>query len=270
MNRVTDNPELEAKYQLAMQLRQTDDAKAAQLLEEAAEEGHREAAYNLAICYHYGYGVEKDLKTAYQLYLRAALQGSGKGLTMVGDFYAEGLGVRQSWREAIKWYLDATVSDDMEAIGYAEYKLAGILARGNGVEVDPDGAVEWYEKALSHGELRAKEELEKLGGSEVVRVREARMEDAASIWQLSVLELGCCCGLAELQQRLQSLLKRDLICVAVSGGKVLGFVHACGVDTLIKPHCKQILALAAGKDPQVKEALLRKVELWAGDAEILQ
>lgn len=266
------NEALEAKFQQAMSHIYGDEdyVTAAKLLEEAAEEGHREAAYNLAICYHYGYGVEKDLKTAYQLYLRSALQGYGKGLNLVGDFYAEGLGVRQSWREAIKWYLDATVSDDLSAVGYAEWKLAGILARGDGVEQDVDGAVEWYEKALSHGETRAKEELERLGGRDGIRVREARPEDAPSIWQLAVTRLGCTCSLEELRQRLEALLKREnLICVATRSGRVIGFLHASGLDTLLEPHCKQLLSLAAETD-EANQTLLNHATHWAGEAKLLK
>lgn len=266
-----ENEALEAKYQEAMSHVYGDEdyATAARLLEEAAEEGHREAAYQLAICYHYGYGVEKDLKTAYQLYLRSALQGYGKGLNLVGDFYAQGLGVRQSWREAIKWYLDATVSDDLAAVGYAQWKLAGILARGDGVEQDVDGAIEWYNKALSNGELRAKEELEQLGQTHCIRIREARAEDAPAIWQMAVMKLGCQCSLEELQNRLTQRLEQDFISVAVLDGKTVGFVHARDLDTLLLPQQKQILSLA-GETEEITKALRSKVQSWAGEKTVIE
>jgi len=83
-DRPVDKTDVQAWYDLAMEYIYADGVeenyvRAAELLEQAAEQGHREAAFNLGICYHYGYGVEKDLKTAYQLYLRSALQGYGKG-----------------------------------------------------------------------------------------------------------------------------------------------------------------------------------------------
>jgi len=267
-----DQGDMNAQYELAMAYIygngvEEDNEKAAALLEAAAEQGHREAAYNLGVCYHYGHGVEKDLKTAYQLYLRSGLQGYGKGLNLVGDFYAEGLGVRQSWREAIKWYLDATVSDDLAAVGYAEYKLAGILARGNGVEQDLDAAAEWYEKALSHGEERAGVELEKLGGASALRVREARPEDAAAIWRLSVQRLNCECELEDLQERLTRLLEQDLIYVATVQGKVQGFAHAGTLERLQEPPCRLLLSLAAVKgDAAVEEALVQKLRAEAEKA----
>lgn len=270
MMETVENEALEQKFRQAMELidQKGDYQQASQLLEEAAEEGHREAAYNLAICYHHGYGVEQDLKTAYQLYLRSALQGYGKGLNLVGDFYAEGLGVRQSWREAIKWYLDATVSEDLTAVGYAEWKLAGILARGDGVEQDLDGAREWYEKALSHGETRAKDDLAGLGSETKILVRSARAEDISAIWQLAVMELGCRCGLDQMAARQKKLPEDDLLCVAVCDGKIVGFVHARGRDTLLEEHQKEILALAG--EENAREALRAKVSAWAGAASVIE
>ena len=195
LDEMMDPAEVQALYDRAMELMDTDDMEgadvcAAQLLEQAAEQGHQEAAYHLGYCYHHGCGVEKDLKTAYQLYLRSALQGYGKGLNMVGDFYAEGICVRKNYREAIKWYLDATVNDDQTAVAYAEYRLAGFLANGCGVEQDEEQAAQWYEKALSHGERRAKTELARLGYFDTFRIRPCRTDDAEQINRLNQTVLG--------------------------------------------------------------------------------
>ena len=265
----------DAKYALAMKYIyadgvEEDNVKAAELLEQAAEEGHREAAYHLGICYHYGYGVEKDIKTAYQLYLRSALQGYGKGFDLVGDFYAEGLGVRQNYREAIKWYLDATVSSDPDAVSYAEYKMAGCLAHGLGVEKDEEKAVELYEQALAHGEARAKPELERLGYYDAFRIRPGRMEDAAVIQRLNAEELGYDYPVEAVEKCLESVLERDSerVFVAVSQGQVVGYVHACGYETLYAPAIKNILGIAvmAGcRRKGIGRALLEKVEVWAAE-----
>ena len=42
-----------------------DNALALRLLTRADEMDHVEAAYNLGICYHYGYGAQADLEKAY-------------------------------------------------------------------------------------------------------------------------------------------------------------------------------------------------------------
>ena len=262
-----------AQFDLAMKLIYgegvaEDNVRAAKLLEEAALEGHREAAYQLGVCYHYGHGVAVDLRTAYQLYLRSAMQGFGKGLTLVGDFYAEGICVRQSWREAIKWYLDATNSADLAAAGYAEYKLALILAEGHGVEADREGAREWFQKAIDHGEERARAALEKLGTDDACHIREARLSDAEAIWRLNVEAMGYEYPLELLTQQLSSMLdsRAHKIYVAAVNGKLVGYAHGTDFVSLYAPPMKRVLTLAVDVEFRgrgIGGALLEKIEEWA-------
>ena len=269
--------DMQAQYALAMKYVYADGVEedysmAVTLLEQAAEQGHREAAYNLAICYHYGHGVEVDLKTAYQLYLRSALQGYGKGFNLVGDFYAQGLCVRQSWREAIKWYLDASVSEDLAAAGYAEYQLGRCLAYGLGVEPEPEKAVEWFERAESHGELRARAELERLGYYAAYRIREVRAEDAEAIWKLNRSYVNSKCTLEHTAQQLQKSLERpyERLYAAVREGKLVGYVHAADRETLFFEPAKTILGLVVEEEHRcmgIGTALLQKVELWAAETD---
>ena len=265
--------DMDAQYELAMKLIygdgvEEDNVRAAQLLEAAAQEGHREAAYQLGVCYHYGHGVDVDLRTAYQLYLRSAMQGYGKGYTLVGDFYAEGICVRQSWREAIKWYLDASSSSDLAAAGYAEYKLAVILAEGYGVEADPEGAKEWFRKAIDHGEERAKAALERLGVDGKVHIREARLTDAESIWRLNLLFMGYEYPLDAMIGQFSSMLdsRAHKFFVAVADGRVVGFIHGTDFDTLYSPPMKRILQLVVDESYRgrgIGRSLLEKIEHWA-------
>ena len=265
--------DMDAQYELAMKLIYGDGAdednfRAAQLLEVAALQGHREAAYNLGVCYHYGHGVDVDLRTAYQLYLRSAMQGYGKGLALVGDFYAEGICVRQSWREAIKWYLDATASTDLSAAGYAEYKLACILANGNGVEQDIEGAKEWFQKAIDHGEDRAKEALEQLGLDGKFHIREARLSDAEAIWRLNTEVMGYDYPLEQTAAQFKALLekKEHKLFVAVADGRVVGYLHGTDYELLYAPKLVNVLALAVDEAHRRKgmaRALLEKLEAWA-------
>ena len=266
----------QAQYELAMKYfygngMEEDHVKAAALLEEAAQQGHVEAAYNLGICYHYGYGVEQDLKTAYQLYLRSAIQGYGKGFNMVGDFYAQGTCVRQSHREAIKWYLDGASGKDPDAVSYAEYRLAGCLAYGLGVEQDPDAAVEWYEKALAHGEVRARAELEKLGYYDSFRIRPARQEDAVAIAAICTSALGYAFGREETEKALTAALTRpgDRVFVAIVSDVVVGFIHGQDYETLYALPYKNIMGIAVAEEHRRKgigRALLQKMEQWAAES----
>lgn len=264
-----------AQYELAIQYMggsdvEEDPARAAGLLEQAAEQGHMEAAYHLGACYQRGYGVQQDLKTAYQLYLRAGLQGYGKGLNQVGDFYAEGIGVRQSWREAIKWYLDAAATEDPAAVGYAEYRLAGCLAEGHGVQQDVEAAQEWYRKALEHGEERAQEALERLGAAGAFHIREARLPDAEAIRRISAEAMGYDCAPEAAAGQLRRVLENPAhkVFVAVSGGAVVGYVHGADYDVLYGPPMKQILGLAVPQEHRSQgmgKALLERLEGWAKD-----
>ena len=69
-----------AQYELAMQYMsgsgvEEDPARAAGLLEQAAEQGHMEAAYHLGACYQRGYGVQQDLEAAQPRYRHSRQQG---------------------------------------------------------------------------------------------------------------------------------------------------------------------------------------------------
>jgi TPR repeat protein len=78
-------------------------AKAVPLLREAAEGGHAEAAYDLAVCYEKGAGVKKSEKKASRLYLKAALLGDKQSIYEVGRCYWHGLGVRRDQVIAGVW-----------------------------------------------------------------------------------------------------------------------------------------------------------------------
>ena len=268
-----DRGEMDAQYELAMKYIYADGVEenlptAAALLEEAALQGHVEAAYHLAVCYHYGRGVEIDLRTAYQLYLRSAMQGYGKGFNLVGDFYAQGICVRQNHREAIKWYLDGASCKDPDAVSYAEYKLAVILAEGYGVEADLEGAKEWFRKAIDHGEERAKAALERLGVDGKVQIREARLTDAESIWRLNLLFMGYEYPLDAMIGQFSSMLdsRGHKFFVAVADGRVVGFIHGTDFDTLYSPPMKRILQLVVDESYRgrgIGRSLLEKIENWA-------
>ena len=68
-----------------------------------AEKGDADAQYHLGVCYHNGYGVEKDPEKAVFWYTKAAEQGDAKAQKSLGKFIAEGLGVLQDYVLAHKW-----------------------------------------------------------------------------------------------------------------------------------------------------------------------
>lgn len=68
-----------------------DNDLATKLLNKAHDMGHVEATYNLGICYHYGFDTGVDLAKAFELYLKSANAGYGKGMELVGRFYNRGI-----------------------------------------------------------------------------------------------------------------------------------------------------------------------------------
>ncbi len=115
----------EEKFRLAMKHIYGDgveenNAVALQLLTEAYEQGHVEAAYNLGICYHYGYGAEADLPRARDLYRFAADRGYGKGQNLMTLFCLEGLGAPQNLPEAQMWLEKSRTSREAEVLAYAD------------------------------------------------------------------------------------------------------------------------------------------------------
>lgn len=101
-----------------------DNELAVKLLTQAHDMGHVEATYNLGICYHYGYGTAVDLAKAYELYLKSANGGYGKGMELVGRFYNRGIYVEQDRKQAEYWLQKAMESSDPDAVEEARKELA--------------------------------------------------------------------------------------------------------------------------------------------------
>ena len=100
-----------------------DNERAFRLLTRARDMGHVEAAYNLGICYHYGFGTDVDLAKAFELYHEAAAAGYGKGMELVGRFYNRGIYVGRDRKQAEHWLLLALESSDPAAAEEAKKEL---------------------------------------------------------------------------------------------------------------------------------------------------
>ena len=87
--------------------------KAVPKLKAAAAKGHKKAQYRLGMCYKEGYGVEKNRKTAIDLFAKSAKQGYGKAQYQLGRAYLKGKGVAADEVKAKSW-LKKAVSDEKE------------------------------------------------------------------------------------------------------------------------------------------------------------
>ena len=109
------------------------------------------AAYRLGLLYERGLGCKKDIKTAYQLYRKAAKAGCAEAQRALGYLYDEGLGLSRNYTKAYKWYARTALQADEAAcnnIGFLYYK-------GNGVRRNTHQARKWYKLAARAGCIMA-------------------------------------------------------------------------------------------------------------------
>jgi len=173
-----------------------DYAKAVELFDKAAAQGHARAMYNLGICYYDGHGVDVDLKTAAEWYEKAAALGHVKAQFNIGICYLHGRGVKTDEAKAVEWFQKSAdqgdipaicnlgncyyhgvgvANDDVKAVYYflkaaekgdsfAMYNLANACIFGRGVQQDAAQAAEWLEKSAALGNPEAQKMLDEATG----------------------------------------------------------------------------------------------------------
>ncbi len=126
--------------------------KAVELYEKAADKKHAYGQNNLGYAYANGEGVEKDMKKGYELFKKSANQGNMSGQNSLGYAYAHGEGVEKDIKEAIKWYKRAADR------GYAsaQNNLACVYENGDsGIKPGIKEAIKWYERSAVQGNSAA-------------------------------------------------------------------------------------------------------------------
>ena len=130
--------------------------EAVKLFRKAAELGNSYAQGNLAVCYLFGEGVQKDYYEAVKWLHKAASQGYDDAQNNLGVCYERGFGVTSNSYEAFKWYRMAAEKNNADA----QYNLAVCYEYGYGVAKSIDNAVNWYKKSER---AEAKAALKRLG-----------------------------------------------------------------------------------------------------------
>ncbi len=90
-------------------------AEALALFQQAAEQGNRQAQYQLGLMYARGEGVKKNFSQARGWLRKSALQGHPKAQFYLGRMYAFGDGGEQDYVEATIWFWLATTLGDRYA-----------------------------------------------------------------------------------------------------------------------------------------------------------
>jgi TPR repeat protein len=103
----------------------------------AAEEGHADSQFNVALMYERGIGVGKDEKEAVDWYGKSASQGNAAAQFNLGVLYENGRGTKVDFAKANEWYRKASVQGDALAIG----NLGMLYVRGQGVKENKTAGV---------------------------------------------------------------------------------------------------------------------------------
>lgn len=99
-----------------------------------------------------------DEETAIGLYHTAAEMGNATAASALGDCYLVGRAVKQSYRDAAKWYECAIALGSVNA----KYRLGVLYAMNLGVRFDARRALSLFEEAVAGGCAPAKAEIAKL------------------------------------------------------------------------------------------------------------
>ncbi|KAG9288744.1 hypothetical protein G9A89_004707 [Geosiphon pyriformis] len=129
--------------------------KAFELYSKAAEAGHLNAQYNLALCYAYGEGMMRNSEKAFEFYSKAT---EVKHLNVQYNLalsYTNRSGMTKDSEKAIELYLKAAEVGHLNA----QYNLAFSYANGSGMTKDSEKAFELYSKAAEAGHLDAQYNL---------------------------------------------------------------------------------------------------------------
>lgn len=114
-------------------------------------DSHPENIFSLGRLYDYGWGVNKDLNKAAELYTQAAEKGHARAMYNIGNMYMKGDGVTKDYSKAKYWYeKGAEKGDDASLQG-----MALLYHNGWGVSKDLNKAADWYIKAANKGNENA-------------------------------------------------------------------------------------------------------------------
>ena len=148
-----------ADFSKGLQAAQSGDFKAS-LFEwtPLAEQGNAMAQFNLGHMYANGYGVPENDKTAVKWFTKAAEQGLAEGQFNLGAMYDFGDGVPENDKTAVKWYTLAAE----QGYAIAQRYLGAMYDFGDGVPQNDKTAVKWYTLASYNGNEVARENKDKV------------------------------------------------------------------------------------------------------------
>lgn len=126
----------------------------------AAEQGHVEAQYNVAVCYYNGDGTVTNYSEAAYWFEKSADNGKIKALTGLGLCYIK----KEDYEKAFRCFERAADEGDAEATGHLGYCYYRGFIEGFYLPRNPMKALELWRKAAEMGDESAREALLKYFG----------------------------------------------------------------------------------------------------------
>ncbi|MDE5868423.1 MAG: sel1 repeat family protein [Anaeroplasmataceae bacterium] len=114
-----------------------------------ALEGDAKAQYEVAYCYYFGYGVNRDFEQAGKWYEASALQDYLDAYFALANCFSKGLGKQKDLQKALYWYEKAGANGSAEG----QFEAANLYFNGN--VGNKEQAIYWYELAAKQDHIGA-------------------------------------------------------------------------------------------------------------------
>lgn len=127
----------------------------------ADKEKHEDAenCYQKAEAYYYGEGVKQSYYEAVKWYMKAAEMGHADAQCDLGNCYYYGEGLPENYERSVYWYEKSAEQGNVRAL----YNLGNSYYYGEGIARNEKLAIAYYDRAASLGSIQAEERLEELG-----------------------------------------------------------------------------------------------------------
>ena len=152
---LTNNDESKAKESVA-------------ILKKYANLDEPRAQFNLALCYHFGYGIKQNYQVAASWFNKSAKLGFAPSMYQLGEKYEEGHGCTVDMTEAAKWYRKAANLGMPEA----QYRLGLCYINAEGVVGNRQKGIDLIKKAAEQNWVEAIEWLKSNAVQEPANVKQ--------------------------------------------------------------------------------------------------
>lgn len=151
--RVAKNNGAESKYLAGISFEKEEKYREAfRWFLESANDGHIEAQIKIGDYYANGIFIKQDFQKSVLWYTRASTYGNTEALIKLANLYREGLGTDKDLKLAFDLYYRASAtSEDVDAL----YQLAIMAKHGMGTNKDEQSAFVWFKKASDLGHVKA-------------------------------------------------------------------------------------------------------------------